>query len=84
MTSVINSISFPLADLGTGPQDKNQCSLEPYSFSIPNKVIIPDLFVSFVAQRPKPNPHYEEVKKQSEEWMKRYVSTKKGLVIYRV
>ena len=36
------------------------------------KIVIPDLFVSFVSQRPKPNPYYETVKKDSEAWMKEY------------
>ena len=35
-------------------------------------VVIPDLFVSFVAQRPKPNPFHEEIKKESIAWMMRY------------
>ena len=35
-------------------------------------VIIPDLFVSFVSQKPKPNPYYEVIKKESEAWMKQY------------
>ena len=38
-------------------------------------VVIPDLFVSFVAQRPKPNPYYEVIKKESEAWMKQYETT---------
>ena len=37
------------------------------------RVVIPDLFVSFFAQRPKPNPYYEVIKKESEAWMKQYV-----------
>ena len=36
------------------------------------RVVIPDLFVSFVSQRPKLNPYYEVVKKESEAWMKQY------------
>ena len=36
------------------------------------KVIIPDLFVSFISQRPKLNPYYEAKKKESEAWMKQY------------
>ena len=36
------------------------------------KVVIPDLFISFVSQRPRVNPHYEVMKKESEAWMKRY------------
>lgn len=35
-------------------------------------VVIPDLFVSFISQRPKPNPYYEVIKKESEAWMKQY------------
>ena len=37
-----------------------------------NRVIIPDLFVSFISQRPKLNPYYEVIKKESEAWMKQY------------
>ena len=36
------------------------------------RVVIPDLFVSFVSQRPKLNPNYEVTKKESEAWMKQY------------
>ena len=36
------------------------------------RVIIPDLFVSFISQRPKLNPYYEVIKKESEAWMKQY------------
>lgn len=38
----------------------------------PKWVKIPDLFVSFVSQRPKLNPYYEVTKKDSEGWMKQY------------
>lgn len=31
---------------------------------------LPDLFVTFIAPEPKVNPHYEEVKRESEEWMR--------------
>ncbi|KKY22898.1 putative terpene synthase metal binding domain protein [Diplodia seriata] len=31
---------------------------------------LPDLFVLFIAPEPKVNPHYEEVKRESEEWMR--------------
>lgn len=36
------------------------------------RVKIPDLFVSFVSQRPRLNPYYEVMKNESEEWMKQY------------
>ncbi|OJD35063.1 terpene synthase metal binding domain protein [Diplodia corticola] len=32
---------------------------------------LPDLFVLFIAPEPKVNPHYEEVKRESEEWMRK-------------
>lgn len=31
---------------------------------------LPDLFVTFISPEPKVNPHYEEVKRESEEWMR--------------
>ncbi|KAK7530381.1 isoprenoid synthase domain-containing protein [Phyllosticta citribraziliensis] len=35
-----------------------------------NMAILPDLLVSFIAPEPKVNPHYEQVRKESEEWMR--------------
>lgn len=70
ISSVINNVAFPIMDIGISPS--NNCDSKPYS-SDANKVIIPDLFVSFISQRPKPNRYYEEVKGQSKEWMKEYV-----------
>jgi hypothetical protein len=37
------------------------------------KALIPDLFVSWVAQRPRVNPFYEEVASESLLWMKECV-----------
>ncbi|GME63174.1 hypothetical protein GTA08_BOTSDO00928 [Neofusicoccum parvum] len=31
---------------------------------------LPDLFVTFIAPEPKVNPHYDEVKREAEEWMR--------------
>ncbi|KAL1635099.1 hypothetical protein SLS56_001851 [Neofusicoccum ribis] len=31
---------------------------------------LPDLFVTFIAPEPKVNPHYDEVKREVEEWMR--------------
>ncbi len=36
-------------------------------------VLLPDMFVSFLAQKPRVNPHYEKVKKESEVWINRSV-----------
>ena len=64
-----------LADLpaekapGTGSRLK-----DPHSTSVPpreaEKIFIPDLFVSFVSQKPTLNPYYEVVKQEYESWMK--------------
>ena len=32
-------------------------------------VLLPDMFVSFLAQKPRVNPHYESVKNESELWI---------------
>ena len=36
-------------------------------------VILPDMFVSFLSQKPSVNPHYEKVKRESEAWINRSV-----------
>ena len=35
-------------------------------------VLLPDMFVSFLAQNPRVNPHYEKVKRESEAWINKY------------
>ena len=73
MTSAISNAPIAIKHLGGVPSSlKHQRGIESPK---PQKVIIPDLFVSFVAQRPKPNPYYEKVKRDSEEWMMGYVET---------
>lgn len=66
------------ADHPTHPaNDEKTANTEPNDVNGSTKpsgadmIMIPDLFVSFVAQRPKLNPYYEEVKGASEAWMKR-------------
>ena len=34
-------------------------------------VLLPDMFVLFLAQKPRVNPHYETVKTESEAWINR-------------
>ena len=36
-------------------------------------VLLPDMFVSFLAQKPRVNPHYERVGRESEAWINRFV-----------
>ena len=78
-----SSIPFnelPAMDPSTYPQREAEkpaateiCQTDqPPRQSEPKSVIIPDLFVLFVSQRPKPNPYYEVIKKESEAWMKQY------------
>ncbi len=39
-------------------------------YYVVEKAFIPDMFVSFVSQKPKLNPHYEIVRLESEAWLK--------------
>lgn len=32
-------------------------------------ILLPDMFVSFMAQKPRVNPHYASVRKESETWI---------------
>jgi hypothetical protein len=34
-------------------------------------VLLPDMFQTFLKQKPLVNPHYEDVKMESEEWLGR-------------
>lgn len=44
-------------------------SEEQYDLEIDDHVTIPDMFVSFLAQKPQINPHYDRVKGESEAWI---------------
>ena len=84
--SVLHEAAFPIERLSTCSSLESQCILHLGSkYPKADKVIIPDLFVSFVSQRPKPNPYYELVKSQSETWMMEYdipiLSSIKRLII---
>ena len=50
--------------------------LEPKENTVPARipVLLPDMFVSFLAQTPKVNPLYERVKGESEAWLNESVS----------
>ena len=63
-----------MSDRGSSCKPFNEKSRTDQSPRQPelNRVKIPDLFVSFVSQRPKLNPYYEVMKKESEAWMKQY------------
>ena len=37
------------------------------------EVTIPDMFVSFMARKAVVNPHYEQVKAESEAWIAKYI-----------
>lgn len=49
---------------------------KPQQGSLPDliPVMLPDMFVSFLAQEPKVNPHYERVKAESEAWLNKLVN----------
>ena len=37
-------------------------------------VLLPDMFASFLAQKPRVNPHYQRIKMESEKWINEYVA----------
>ena len=47
----------------------NDQHITSIQFRDAEKVFIPDMFVSFVSQKVKPNQHYEVLKLESEMWM---------------
>lgn len=69
--STHEAVSLPFQQpLSPSLPEKGRCKEQSQQEYEIEKVIIPDLFVSFIAQRPNPNQHYEEVKKESVAWMK--------------
>ena len=38
------------------------------------KVVLPEMFVLFLAQTPRVNPHYENIRQESESWLLESVS----------
>ena len=36
------------------------------------QVVLPDMFISFMAQQPRLHPRYQEVKRESESWIAKY------------
>ena len=37
------------------------------------QVTLPEMFLFFLAQSPRVNPHYEDVRRESEAWLLEYV-----------
>lgn len=69
--NMLSTMSAPVTDDGSIVETRLRSheAHEPYKQSLPDPVVIPDLFVSFVAQKPQLNPHYERTKAESEAWM---------------
>ena len=42
-------------------------------------VLLPDMFVSFMAREPRVNPHYEKVREESEAWINRCAFRRVGV-----
>ena len=38
------------------------------------QVVLPEMFLFFLAQSPRVNPHYEDIRRESEAWLTKYVS----------
>ncbi len=55
------------SDLESGLEHQTTLSSPHYTVE---KAFIPDMFVSFVSQKPRLNPHYEVVRLESEAWLK--------------
>ena len=71
--SVTNLVGL---DKAHAPQHSPQTLMETTSFADQETmpVLLPDMFVSFLAQKPRVNPHYATIKAESEAWMERFVS----------
>lgn len=37
------------------------------------QVVLPEMFLLFLAQSPRMNPHYEDIRRESEAWLLKYV-----------
>jgi hypothetical protein len=37
------------------------------------QVVLPEMFLLFLAQTPRVNPHYEDIRRESEAWLLKYV-----------
>lgn len=57
-------------DVQLSKQDTPKHEQDAPQIRIP--VLLPDMFVSFLAQKPRVNFHYEKVKKESEAWINKY------------
>ena len=38
------------------------------------QVVLPEMFLFFLAQSPRVNPHYEDIRRESEAWLLKSVS----------
>lgn len=63
----LTSLPAEELDSDSGLEERHTASAPPCHS---DKVFIPDMFVSFVSQKPRSNPYYDIVKLKSEEWMK--------------
>jgi hypothetical protein len=48
-----------------------QRSLKELGKKLEDMVLMPDLFVSWAAEPPRINPHYQEVKSEAEQWFRK-------------
>ena len=39
-----------------------------------SQIVLPDMFLLFLAQSPRVNPHYEDIGRESEAWLLKSVS----------
>ena len=54
-----------------GPEGSTEQTLEQDAVA---QVVLPDMFLLFLAQSPRVNPHYENIRRESEAWLLKSVS----------
>jgi hypothetical protein len=52
-------------------ENATQRSLQELGWKLEDMVLMPDLFVSWAAEPPRINPHYQKVKNEAEQWFRR-------------
>ena len=52
-------------------ENATQRSLQELGRKLEDMVLMPDLFVSWAAEPPRINPHYQKVKNEAEQWFRR-------------
>ena len=77
MSTVTALESTPVTAMHSMTQDTPKHEQNAPPVRIP--VLLPDMFVSFMARKPRVNPHYEKVREESEAWINRCALRRVGV-----